>query len=368
MGVFVLISFVHTGDIHLGLHFNNVSFDREKAIARRRELWSTFERIARYAHENHMDFLLIAGDLFEDRYFTLGDMRRVRDILGSIEDTNVLVIAGNHDYLYEKSLYNKVEWSPNVHIFRGDGLEKKEFPELNTVIYGYSWDRVEIRDSVSFEDFDLHDKGKNRILLLHGDIGSNSRYLPLDLNRLRELDMDYIGLGHIHKPQIIDENIAYCGCPEPLDFGEVGERGFIQGHITQDGTNIEFVPFSKRSFWDIDMTLNGDMGYGDIVDSFNDIYEGKKSRDFYRVKLTGYIQNDIDVEELFKSLSDEFYHLEILDNTVPDYDLEALENDYSDNIIGSFIGEMKAKGLDDTKVRDALYYGLDALLKGRVNP
>ena len=58
----------------------------------------------------------------------------------------MIISAGNHDYFYEKSLYNRVEWSPNVFIFRGNGLEKIEFPDLNTIIYGYSWDRVEIRE------------------------------------------------------------------------------------------------------------------------------------------------------------------------------------------------------------------------------
>ena len=69
-----LIRFIHTGDIHLGLQFNNVSFDRETAATRRAELWSTFQRVVEYSKNNSIDFLLIAGDLFESKYFTLGDM------------------------------------------------------------------------------------------------------------------------------------------------------------------------------------------------------------------------------------------------------------------------------------------------------
>lgn len=362
-----MIKFVHTGDIHLGLQFNSVSFHRDKAMRRRNELWSTFERIVDYTKKNNVDFLLIAGDLFEEKYFTLGDMKRVRDILGKTKNTNVIMIAGNHDYLNENSLYNKVEWSPNVFILGGVGIERIEFPNLNTVIYGYSWDRIEIRENNLFDEFEFKDDHLKKILLLHGDINSKSSYLPLNLDRLKRLNMDYIALGHIHKPEIIAKNIAYCGCPEPLDFGETGERGFIQGEISGDSTHIEFIPFSKRSFWNKEIIINENMGYLDIVNLFKDLDYGRKNLDFYRINLKGYIQNDIDIDSLIKSLEDEFYHLELINNTIPDYDLEALENAYGDSIIGGFIRTMKEKGLDDPIVKDGLYMGLEALLKGQVD-
>ena len=51
-----MVKFIHTGDLHLGLKFKNVSFQQEKAIERRNELWSTFERIVKYAKDNKVDF------------------------------------------------------------------------------------------------------------------------------------------------------------------------------------------------------------------------------------------------------------------------------------------------------------------------
>lgn len=362
-----MIRFIHTGDIHLGLQFSNVSFHKTKAIKRRRELWSTFERIVDYTKEKKADFLFIAGDLFEERYFTLGHMKRVRDILGKIIETNVIIIAGNHDYLNENSLYNKVEWSPNVFIIKEKAIERIEFPDLNTVIYGYSWDKVEIRDNNIFDEFNYNDEHLKKILILHGDINSGSTYLPLKVKDLNRLNMDYIALGHIHKPEIITKNMAYCGCPEPLDFGEVGERGFIEGIIGKEDTSIEFIPFSKRRFWNQDIIINEDMSYLDIVNMFEKLSYGKKNMDFYRINLKGYIQSDIDTNDLFKSLEDKFYHLEVVDNTIPDYDLDALEAAYENNIIGGFIRAMKDKGIDDPIIKDGLYMGLEALLKGQVD-
>lgn len=362
-----LIKFIHTGDLHLGLKFKNVSFHQDKAIERRRELWSSFERIVEYAANKNYDFLFIAGDLFEESYFTIGDITRVRDTFKDADNVNIIISAGNHDYMGKKSLYNRIDWTENVTIFNTMGIQKKEFPHLNTSIYGYSWDSMEIEDHKLFKSMEESlDKSKNNILVLHGDIGVRSKYLPLDLNELKELNMDYIALGHIHKPEKIGENIAYCGSPEPLDFGEIGERGIIEGTIKNKNLKFKFLPFSKRRFLQVEITINENMGYPDIVNEIKNIDIGNKNMDFYRINLKGFIQRGISIVNLEKSLKDHFYHVEIKNKTTIDYDLESLERDNEENIIGEFIKEMKKKGLDNTIVKEALYMGLEALLRGKV--
>lgn len=360
-----MIKFIHTADIHLGLQFNNVSFHKEKAIARRREIWETFERIVKKSNDENMDFLFVAGDLYEEKYFTLGDMKKVRDILAKCPSVNVIIVAGNHDFIDNNSLYNKVEWTSNVTIFKNDGLDKLEFEELNTVVYGYSWDRIELRENQLLEDFQKKEN-MNNILIIHGDIKSDSNYLPLDLKVLNELNMDYIALGHIHKPNIFNDKIAYCGSPEPLDFGELGDRGIIVGKISNGETQIEFLPFSKRRFFKATLKLNGDMGYYDVLDKIKELDLGIKDIDFYRVYLEGYIENELDLTNIIEDLQDEYYHLEIVDNTERDFDLETLEIANKDNIIGQFIAAMKIKGLGNELIKDSLHLGLAALLKGRV--
>lgn len=361
-----MVRFVHTGDIHLGLQFNSVSFDKEKARIRREELWSTFQRIVEYTRDNNMDFLFIAGDLYEDKYFTLADMKRLKDILSEAKDVKIIITAGNHDYMGKDSLYNKIEWPSNITIFDSKGIQYKDFSKLKTRVYGYSWDNLEVRDDLILNEFSKDENDYNNILVLHGDVSNTSNYLPLSIKKLKSLNMDYIALGHIHKPEIFKDNIAYCGSPEPLDFGETGERGFIEGSIKDGKTNIEFIPFSKRKFLELELNLDSSMGYQDILKQIKSIQMGQKDMDFYRIKLKGYIQNDIDISSLMDSTHDVFYYLEIIDNTIPDYNLEELENDYKDSIIGMFIKEMENKGIDNPIVKESLYMGLEVLLKGRV--
>ena len=90
---------------------------------------------------------------------------------------------------------------------------------------------------------------------------------------------------------------------------------------------------------------------------------------FYRITLEGIVNRyvDINIEDMLKDLEGYFYYLELVDKTVIDYDLDELEEDNKDNLIGYFIREMKKKDLKDRINRDALYLGLEALLKGKVD-
>lgn len=355
------IKFIHTGDIHLGLKFENVSLTKEKTIARRNELWHTFESIISYALKEKSDFLLIAGDLFERNYFTLGHIKRVSDLLSRATDLNVLISAGNHDSFYGGSLYDRVEWSHNVTIFGHGGIQRKYFKDLDTYIYGYSWNRLEFRENNLLKDLDIDNDSKN-ILLLHGDVSRKSNYLPLSIESLENLNMDYIGLGHIHKPKIFTNKIAYCGCPEPLDFSEDGSRGFIEGQIDDQGTQINFISFNKRSFHTIEIVIKGEDSYLDILNRIKD--QKENNEDFYRFKLSGYYDKDLDIENIINEIKYHFYHVEIINESIPDYDLQSLQLENKDNIIGKFIEVMEEKGLEDEIIRDSLYRGLKVLLEG----
>lgn len=337
----------------------------DRALDRRNELWATFQRIVEYSSDRGADFLFISGDLFEGSYFTLGDIKRVRDILATACNLHILIVAGNHDALNSKSLYKRIEWSNNVTIFDSIGLEYKDFPDLNTRVYGYSWDKPELKENFLFNEPLSIDNDMNNILILHGDVSKDSNYLPLAIEQLKVLNLDYIALGHIHKPQIFSEKIAYSGCPEPLDFGETGERGIVEGTVINGKTDIKFVPFSKRTFYEVTIELNENMGHLDIVNKIKEVDEGNPNMDFYRIRLKGYIQKDIDLSNINNELEDAFYHLEIIDETIPDYELDELEEGNKDNIVGLFIKTMRHKNLDDEIVKDALYLGLDALLKDR---
>lgn len=363
------IKCIHTGDLHLGMEFKNASFNKQQANIRRLELWETFEKIVNRAEEERCNLLLIAGDLFEDDLCSIGDIKRINEKFKELTNTKVIISAGNHDNISEKSLYKLINWHENVHIFDTTGISKIEFEDINTVVWGYSWSKKEEKEEI-IKNLKVDEKNKINILMIHADvINKNTEYLPIDKDLLYNAGFDYIALGHIHKPQFIKENISYCGSPEPLDFGETGEHGIVEGVISSGKTLMKFIPFSKRNFIVKNLNISEEKSYNDIINRIIKIDDiENRSNNFYRIILNGLRDRDINLNysDLMETVKNEFYYIELIDNTQPDYDLERMEKENSNNIIGHFIRVMKEKGIEDPVNKKALYFGLEALMSEKV--
>ncbi|WP_144275994.1 metallophosphoesterase family protein [Gottschalkia acidurici] len=362
------IKVIHTGDIHLGLEFKNTNFDPNFSRQRRLEIWNTFEKILDRCDEKEIDLLLIAGDLFEEDYFTIGDIKRIESRFRTLKMTKVVIVTGNHDPINKGSLYNLVEWPNNVYIIKENSYTKIELEDINITVWGLSWDKKEEKRNL-LEDIHIDNTENINILLAHGDIyNKNSNYMPIDLYNIKKVKFNYVALGHIHKHEFIDDKIAYCGSPEALDFGETGSHGIIEGEISTRETRMTFVPFSERQFVQKEITLNENMNYQDIINSI--VYsesEEERFKNLYKLNISGVIDKDLSInEDVINEIKSMFTHIEIIDNTVPDYDIETIYKENENNIIGYFIREMKGKDLENKVIRRALYLGLESLLSEKV--
>ena len=91
------VSFIHTGDLHMGRQFH---FNRRGDIYgknKRLDLWETFEKILNTAEKNQIDLLLIAGDLFDSDEVDIMEIERVAEKFSRLTTTRVVICAGNHD-------------------------------------------------------------------------------------------------------------------------------------------------------------------------------------------------------------------------------------------------------------------------------
>lgn len=360
---------IHTGDLHLGMEFKSASFDKEQANTRRFELWETFNRIIDRCKEIKAHLLLIAGDLFEDEFCSVADVKRIDAKFREICDTKIVISAGNHDTLGKRSLYNLIKWGENVHIFEPNCISKVEFNDIKVAIWGFSWDKKIERENL-IDRIKVEDTSRINILLAHGDTFSkDSEYLPINKNSLLESGFNYIALGHIHKPQFVGKNIAYCGSPEPLDFGETGKHGIVEGVISKEESRMVFKPFSKREFIIKEVSINEDMSYNEIIDIIKSVdNKENRTRNLFRTIITGTRDShiNIDIKDIKGYLINEFHYIEMIDKTTPDYDLEKIYQENSNNIVGLFIKEMEKQSLDNEITRNALYYGLEVLLSEKV--
>jgi len=256
------VTFIHTGDIHLGRQFHFFDGKGEIGNNKRTDLWNTFEKILNTAEKNKIHFLLISGDFFDSDEIDIATLKRVAQRFGGLSMTQVVICPGNHDYYHPFSLYGLIEWPENVTIFQSGKLEEKDFPELGTVIYGVGWIKDTYNDCPFKEHLDLKEE-TNNILMLHGDAyDTTSDYMPLDIS---DYDyFDYVALGHIHKSDFMTNRVAYCGSPEPLSFKDEGDHGVIVGQVENHRCSAHFISTQNRKFITKTVAVDPDMTMDDL--------------------------------------------------------------------------------------------------------
>lgn len=365
------MKFIHIADVHLGATPDSVMPWGEQ---REKEIWASFNKIIDLCNEQKVDLLLIAGDLFH-RQPLLRELKEVNYSFSKLETAKVVLMAGNHDYIGSRSYYQEFQWCDKVHMFIKDTIDFIEFPEHKTVVYGLSYLSRDITQPL-YDSVKPEHKGKINVLLAHG---GDEKNIPFNRRKLIDSGFDYIALGHIHKPEIISDRMAYSGSLEPMDKNETGSRGYIIGdiNINTSGSldmeaagfsnreintviNISFVPFSSREYKRVDLLVDADTTNGSLLDMARDAIKSMGEQHIYSFYIKGIRDEHVHFNiEGLKSLGNV---LDIIDESLPDYDFEALYRDNSDNLIGLFIQRIRQKANQDEIAKKALYYGIEALL------
>ena len=361
------IRFFHLADIHIGKCYSTHCLSHAHAESRRNETWGTFARICGRAKDEDVDFILITGDLFDSHYCSLQDLLGVSELFASLSPLSVYLIAGNHDPLGEKSVYHWVKWPKNVHVFSSQKFEEIELDGKNLSIWGKSWNRKE--DSQNCALPHLNADVRN-LLMHHGDLDlEGSIYANLSSKEMQEEAFEYVALGHIHRPEIFQKFTgAYAGSPEPLDFGEYGEHGYMDVRLKDRHTDIEFVAESSRKFVALQIEASTTDAVLSLAAKIRDqVIELQPKRDFFKVTIEGYWEGQFEsaLDQLKALLQHEFYDLTIRDKTKADLNIERLEQIYGDSAIGRYIRVIQSSALDESVQKEALYIGLEALLKGK---
>lgn len=344
------MKFIHIADVHW-----NAMPERDQLwkINREKEIKETFQRVLVYAKEQEIDLLLIAGDFFH-KPPSYQEVREVDYLLSKLSDTRVVWIAGNHDYLKDGSALADYKFQSNTVFLKGPEMEKVYFQDLNTTVYGFSyWDYI-IKDNL-YDDVKPSEEEGIRILLAHG---GDETHIPINREMLKWSGFDYIALGHIHKPEIICEDLmAYAGSLEPIERTEIGIHGFIEGEITEEKQIISFVPFSKRKYMETEVFITEDMSGEEILDRIENeiVYCGEEN--IHQIILYG--TKDVKVSPDFERLREKYCISGIEYQTESRWDYEKLSKE-DDLLIQNVAEILKEKP-------QALSYAMEALSVSREN-
>ncbi|MGB8453365.1 MAG: DNA repair exonuclease [Anaerocolumna sp.] len=350
------MKFIHIADLHIGAK-PDAGFPW--GAEREKEILNSFHQIIDICNEEEIDLLLIAGDLFH-RQPLIRELKETSYYFDKLRKTQVVIIAGNHDYISARSNYTGFEWGERVHMLFEASLDSIYLEDINTEVYGLSYHTRFITEPL-YDTVQPGCEERINILLAHG---GNEKDIPIDKKALLGSGFDYIALGHIHKPQLFGERMAYAGCLEPLDKTETGERGYITGKIEKRGetssVSIQFIPNSIRQYLKLELAVHQGMTNGALLDLARDKMTGYGRENIYLLQFTGIRDTDILFhKEDFNKLGNV---IEVIDDTVPDYDFEALYRENQDNIIGLYIKRIKEGAKQDKITGKALYYGIEALL------
>jgi len=231
-----MAKFAHISDVHLGGWKQQPMQDLNS---------QSFKKTIDICINSKLDFVLIAGDLFDSAYPPIEILKETFSEFRRLKESNIpcFIIAGSHDYSVSGKTFldvlERAGFCKNVTDF--EVIERQRFPsprdseshkEKDTIIlnptlyggvaiYGYPGKKsgLEIDD---LRRIKLNDApGMFKILMLHTTIDKAKGTLPIDA---LETDLipkaDYYALGHLH----IDfqyQNFIYPGPVFPNNFQEL---------------------------------------------------------------------------------------------------------------------------------------------------
>lgn len=229
------LKFIHTADLHLGSPFSGIaSMDTDVRALLSRAGYDAYERIIGAAIEHAVDFVLIAGDIYESANQRIAEQLRFHKGLERLDAAgiSVYIVCGNHDPAHGWS--REIVWPESVHFLSSDTPEQI-FHEKNGVpvaaIIGMSHSKGNVTENLALRYPDRDNDWPCTIGVLHCTIGTNTGhdpYAPCSLQDLAGKGYDYWALGHIHKPSVLQKQrpaIVYAGNPQGRDIGESGSRG-----------------------------------------------------------------------------------------------------------------------------------------------
>ncbi|HET9417311.1 MAG TPA: DNA repair exonuclease [Candidatus Limnocylindria bacterium] len=228
--------FLHAGDLHLDSPITGLSAvaPQEVLSVLRAATTESWRSIVRTAIDEPVDFLLIAGDVFEVSNPTLLGQTRFRDGLAELAAHGIrsYVVHGNHDPMDGKAWAASLEFPELTHRFgtvAGESVVHHRDGQPVARIHGRSYPTAAVSENYA-TSFRGRADGLFEIGLLHTNVGDrpgHHNYAPCSVDDLRAAGMDYWALGHIHQPGVVlsDPPALYSGIPQGRDPGELGERG-----------------------------------------------------------------------------------------------------------------------------------------------
>jgi DNA repair exonuclease SbcCD nuclease subunit len=241
------VRFIHASDAHLGYRQYHLQ-------ERQQDFMNAFQEFVEKTKELSPDFIVFAGDLFNDPHPSNVVLSSAIESIDSLK-LPFLVVPGSHDAVYSSSVGTVLDPLHKGGHIQYLPLKPFEFGEV--YVYGMRNFRTRIEfEKFGKEFFRKHPptpKGKYNIFVLHQGVDFSKLNLhPAEVELYPgELPkgFQYYASGHFHMPAYFRFNqgfYAYSGSLETTDYTQYEyEKGFYLVEVESDGeTKITRIPIT----------------------------------------------------------------------------------------------------------------------------
>lgn len=224
-----MIKFIHAADIHLDSPLRGLEryagAPAHLSSVTRQALVKLVDR----ALEEAVDFLLIAGDLYDGSWrdyntglFFATQMQRLNEA-----EIPVFIVRGNHDAASQ--ITHRLSLIPNVKVLSDREPETIILEELGVAVHGQSYPTRSVTDNLA-SSYPPPIAGLFNIGLLHTALEGregHEPYAPCSLAELVNKGYQYWALGHVHQREVVHQNpwIVFPGCLQARHINEPGPKG-----------------------------------------------------------------------------------------------------------------------------------------------
>ena len=328
---------IHTADVHLDSPLVGVA----DSARRRLELLTALGNLGEYANNNGVAAIVVAGDLFDEKFTTDQTIRSVADVVKGCK-ADWFVLRGNHG---GSAPYDKLaKLCPEVHFF-GDGWTS--YTLGGVTVCGRE---LGANDQEEWGRLAL-DKNAYNVLVLHGDVDDSS-YGLIDKKAIAASGASYVALGHRHAfsaHKFGAVKACYCGVLEARGFDETADTGFVL--VDTDTGEIKFVPQAIRRVESVAVDVGNVSSDIALQNKISSAVAEVSPRNYLNLTLTGAASEDLHAEMVARQvLEGKFFALRVKDETTLKVDLQALGEEIS--LRGEFV--KLANQIEDETLREAV--------------
>ena len=262
-----------TSDLHIdsplrGLdRYDGAPVDRLRSATR-----SALERLVDRALTERVDFLLLAGDIYDRDWqdFHTGLFFRGQMVRLERAGIRCFIVQGNHDA--QGVISRQLTLPSNVTVFSSRAAQTIRLDDLSVAIHGRSFPEREVNEDL-VPSYPPPVPGFFNIGLLHTSLtgrAGHDTYAPTDLPTLVAKGYDYWALGHVHAREVLNERprIVFCGNLQGRHAKETGAKGCELVTVEAGRVEAEFIALDVVRWSQLSVPLDG----VDRLESLNEAF------------------------------------------------------------------------------------------------